>query len=757
MKYKDSSVSYAAADENHTLYRSADEGVFETPGVKSSGLASSFSDEGTDTGGSIWEKLATLSEERNGRHALSAAIQHTDEVESIPGLRATVTTSGGEDYQTAFEAERPTEFRFYDSSTTTEQEAKDFLNRIEERKRRVGTGVSTSVMTETELKYARVLREHGLPENRVQTVISRMKVTGEHLVTVMREFAFMKPEEVARVYAEIETGTQFLSEKECADLIISSECIKRFSAIPGEQGHLMASYSGIIPFEIYHTNERMADGVVSSQERCKVLVANPGHIGGVTATTGMLCDVYISTESALHSLYRRYYSSTEQEIDVLIERYRDIDDKGQDLAEESPNLPSELLGNILRYACNHKVSDVYMLCTGSAGLVRLKSEGTGMAFKTIPLSLYDMMLASMLPAGVGKRDVEDSVMRDATLMPTEFLKEKFPDVFGRFNFRLEFGFSKGNMTAVMRLLDTETDVASLDSLDFDPVSYANLVRYRDSSKGLIIVTGPTGSGKTTTLYAILNGIDAILRSVQTIENPVEYKNGLWMQYPVNSKMSSQQEGEAFGLILKGLLRNAPDVILVGEVRDSDTASTLMDASNTGHLVFTTLHTNSAALSIGRLRKLGVNQDDLANQLLGILAQRLVRVVCPKCGCKPDAEKAGEIAEILHDYLPESEMVDFDIASLRVASEAGCDYCNHTGYKGRHIVYEMLDNNAEVQKLIEKNEPLSTISQKGLRPYYHLWHSGLRLVKDGVSSLDEVKSVVSPEIWLMSEVAAKKQV
>ena len=176
-------------------------------------------------------------------------------------------------------------------------------------------------------------------------------------------------------------------------------------------------------------------------------------------------------------------------------------------------------------------------------------------------------------------------MRDGTLIPDDFLKTSFPDVFGRFGFRLEFGVSKGNMTLVVRLLDTDTEVAELNSLGFDPVTYGHLVRYRDSSNGLVLVTGPTGSGKTTTLYGILTGVDAIHRSVQTIENPVEYKNGLWMQYSVNSSVSSQNEGDAFRLILKGLLRNAPDVILVGEVRDSETAATLMEASNTGHLVF----------------------------------------------------------------------------------------------------------------------------------------------------------------------------
>ena len=674
-------------------------------------------------------------------------LDSSQETESIAGLRATVTVAGGEDYQTRFDGVPPNRFRFYDSGTHSEKDALSVLKKAEERDRMLGSEIGSSVVMEWEREYTRILKEHGLSESRIQTIINRRKVTGEQLVSLMREFSFMKPEKVAQVYADIEKGIRFMSEKECEELSIDMECVEYFS---GQKNKAMDSYCGIVPFEIYE-----AEGEDGNEKRCKVLLANPAIVDKVPEIISLPCDFYISTENALHKLFLRFYSATEQDIDSLIGKYRDIDDRGQDLDEVAPNLPSELLGNILRYTCQHKVSDIYFLCTGSAGLVRLKVDGTGVAFKTIPLPLYDRILTGLLPSGVDKRDVEKGVMRDGTLIPDDFLKTSFPDVFGRFGFRLEFGVSKGNMTLVVRLLDTDTEVAELNSLGFDPVTYGHLVRYRDSSNGLVLVTGPTGSGKTTTLYGILTGVDAIHRSVQTIENPVEYKNGLWMQYSVNSSVSSQNEGEAFRLILKGLLRNAPDVILVGEVRDSETAATLMEASNTGHLVFSSLHTSSAVLSLGRLRKLNVNPDDLANQLLGILAQRLVRLVCPKCGCKPDTNTADSITDVLRRYLPESEMSDFEPDRLRVASKEGCEYCNHTGYKGRHIVYELLDNNPEVQGLIESNEPLSVISRKGLRPYYHLWHSGLRLVKSGLSSLDEVQSVVSPEVWLMGEVAEEK--
>jgi type II secretory ATPase GspE/PulE/Tfp pilus assembly ATPase PilB-like protein len=179
----------------------------------------------------------------------------------------------------------------------------------------------------------------------------------------------------------------------------------------------------------------------------------------------------------------------------------------------------------------------------------------------------------------------------------------------------------------VRLLDRQSNAAEFEALEFDSETSRKLKEYSQSKTGLVLVTGPTGSGKTTTLYAMIKQIDPTERWIQTIENPIEYRHGLWFQYEV-PKAAGEEKGAA--KLLKGLLRNAPDVCLVGEVRDAEVGNILLELSNTGHLVFSTLHNNNAALALTRLKNFGLDMYGLASVLQGILAQRLVRTLCRHC-------------------------------------------------------------------------------------------------------------------------------
>ena len=237
---------------------------------------------------------------------------------------------------------------------------------------------------------------------------------------------------------------------------------------------------------------------------------------------------------------------------------------------------------------------------------------------------------------------------------------------------------------------------------------------------------------------MLKEIDPVSRSIQTIENPVEYRHGLWMQYEISRV--AKVEGDEWGKMLKGLLRNAPKVILMGEVRDADTAKTLIEAANTGHLVFTTLHTNTASMAIARLKKLEVDMDSLAGMLLGILAQRLTRVLCTACRVVDNRDSTMNLLSEAHrGYLDE-----YRPFKLFRASPRGCVHCGYTGYTGRKIIYELLINKPELRGLIERGSNTSSIARVGLRPGYSMWDAGLRLVAQGMTSMDALKLVAKEE-------------
>ena len=679
----------------------------------------------------------------------------------IPGLRATRKISVREEYQE--DVGEPDlsdrEFVVYNSEQVTKEEARMQLEERAVRKQKFRSNLNTSDLDDKERKIFHALEKRGVPEGHIRIAISRMRTIGDDLSVVVKEFGLMTPNELAKVYAEISDEIKYVSERDCEDIVVDHACYQKFSSevvlldeMTGAEGGKMDAYKGIVPFALREVEEKQPDGAVVKTTYCEVMIADPRKIGEV----GNFVHPYqhklnISTETAVNNLYRRFYAKTEKVIDQLIVQHRELTMNHKDVTQEAPNLVTDLLGNILRYACQNRVSDIYFHGTGSAVVIKLSVDGSSFVFRTISSALYEKMFTIMLlNLPFSDQQVRESVFKDAHLLFKDAAEARFRDVFSRYRFRMEVGYSKDEYTSVIRILDREAEVASLASLNFDKTTLETLKRYIRTSTGLVAVTGPTGSGKTTTLYAMLKEIDPIHRPVQTAENPVEYTHGMWMQYEVPANTDSAKEGEAWQNILKGLLRNAPKVILMGEVRDSGTASILMNASDTGHLVFTTLHTNTASSAIHRLFKLQVRPGDLANQLLGVIAQRLVRKVCPKCGIPPQGEKLHETVSVLKKYLPEEEVAKLNEGNLRVARDGGCEHCNHMGYKGRHIVYEVLDNNNIVQQAIEKGSTVSEIGKVGLRPYYHMWHNGLRLVLSGVTSLDAVMAEVKPETWLVPE-------
>jgi type II secretory ATPase GspE/PulE/Tfp pilus assembly ATPase PilB-like protein len=243
--------------------------------------------------------------------------------------------------------------------------------------------------------------------------------------------------------------------------------------------------------------------------------------------------------------------------------------------------------------------------------------------------------------------------------------------------------------------------------------------------GIVLVTGPTGSGKTTTLYAAVEMIKTGREKILTVEDPVEYELSGVPQVPVNEKV-----GMTFAGALRALLRQDPDIILVGEVRDAETAQIATQAALTGHLVLSTLHTNDAPTALTRLLDLEVAAYLVASTVDAVLAQRLVRVICPNCKIETTPDKAVR------------RRLDVDRLGLtRIWKGAGCDECRHTGYRGRTGVYELLvmDNELrlEVQRRRGSEELRSMAVTKGMRT---LLEDGVRVAKAGITTVEEVMRV-----------------
>ncbi|MDB5870676.1 MAG: gspE [Ramlibacter sp.] len=298
-----------------------------------------------------------------------------------------------------------------------------------------------------------------------------------------------------------------------------------------------------------------------------------------------------------------------------------------------------------------------------------------------------------------------------------------------------------NMTgedAVLRILDRkhltgQFEALTLDALSFDEDVKAFVRRASHLPYGLLLVTGPTGSGKTTTLYAAISEINTGLDKIVTIEDPIEYQLSGVLQIPVNEK-----KGLTFARGLRSILRHDPDKIMVGEIRDTETAQISVQAALTGHQVFTTVHANNVFDVIGRFTNMGVDSYSLVAALTGIMAQRLVRTVCPACSQMSDAS-AEEISALV-GALPFAAT-----AAPRMAHAVGCAACRATGYKGRMAIAETLPMDDEMRDLLVQQAPISTVKraarEKGFRS---LRHSAVTLALRGLTTVAEIDRVAPLE-------------
>ena len=294
---------------------------------------------------------------------------------------------------------------------------------------------------------------------------------------------------------------------------------------------------------------------------------------------------------------------------------------------------------------------------------------------------------------------------------------------------------------VMRILDPK-NLISLEELGLRKDLYKIFEKEISKPNGMIIVTGPTGSGKTTTLYAFLKKIQDPSIKIITIEDPIEYHlNG------ISQTQVAPEKGYTFSEGLRSIVRQDPDVILVGEIRDLETAKIGLQAALTGHLVLSTLHTNDAAGTIPRLVDLGTEPSSIAPALKMAVAQRLVRKACKECSTlkKPSKKELAEFKKGFKNMPPSVKTPTLEKIKIATIKEGGCEHCNFTGYKGRKGLYETFLVDAQMEQFILTNPPVSAVKDMAIKKgMVTMWQAGLLDIAEGVTTFEELKRVVEED-------------
>lgn len=389
---------------------------------------------------------------------------------------------------------------------------------------------------------------------------------------------------------------------------------------------------------------------------------------------------------------------------------------GGDVESGESSSIMKLIETIFAHAVNTGSSDVHIEANEDNCVVRCRVDGVLNESFNFDKDMYPP-LASRLKLLSDLDIAEKRKPQDGRFSSTINGKE--------YDFRISTLPIITGESVVTRILDKSKVLVRLEDMGLSPHNYNRFQKAIKSPYGIVFVTGPTGSGKTTTLYASLNAIKGVGHKIITVEDPVEYQMGLIQQVMVNEKA-----GLSFSAALKSILRQDPDIIMIGEIRDKETMKIAVQAALTGHLVLSTLHTNDAISSISRLQDMGIESFFIGSSMAGIEAQRLVRRLCPHC--KYEVEIADQILDELKPYLPND---------YRFYKSRGCHECNNSGYAGRALICEVLLATESVKKLIINGASKEEITEEARKDgFISMFEDGLNKAIEGLTSIEEVYRV-----------------
>jgi type IV pilus assembly protein PilB len=560
------------------------------------------------------------------------------------------------------------------------------------------------------------------------------KKTGERLSSILLNKGYIDPETIINVLGRIYNYN-----------------VIRFSEMKPD-----AAAQKILPFDL--AKENMVFPLALENDDLSVAMVEPTDthvVEDLRNKTAKNIHVYVTTENDIIQAYRDFYKISDEDYKKFLHFEEDAEDDtpvtsvedfgslvseaaeeievgtaeredGQDefMASDAPII--KLVNGILTKAINDGVSDIHIEPFEKSFQVRYRLDGGMYKAMNLPVSIKNAVVSRikiLASLDIAERRVPQDgriKLRLGRKKSVDFRVSSLPTLFGE--------------SIVMRILDQSALNIDLTRLGFESATFDMLKRSISRPYGLLLVTGPTGSGKTTTLYSILNRLNKDDIKILTAEDPVEFNFKGINQVPVREEI-----GMTFAAALKAFLRQDPDIIMVGEIRDIDTAEIAIKAAMTGHLVFATLHTNDCPSTIGRLVDIGIPPYMLAASVTMVLSQRLARRLCPECKQQVTGHNPKELE--LHGF-PKEEIPD-----LKIMGPNGCSHCNGTGYKGRVGLYELMEVTDEVAKAISAEVAEDQLRKVGVQEgMVTLRDAGLQKVRTGETSLEEVvkKTVITKE-------------
>ncbi len=425
---------------------------------------------------------------------------------------------------------------------------------------------------------------------------------------------------------------------------------------------------------------------------------------------------------------------SDDEIEELVEKTENLEDikkfLTEALQEKKSHKLSKLLAVIMAGGLATKASDIHIEAEDGFSKLRYRIDGVLIEATQFDLDTYHSLLSRLKLLSGLKLNVKDNAQdgRFTIKIYTNDIEIRVSTIPGSYG-----------ESIVMRILNPKSISSGLEELGFNKRLYDIVIKEINRPNGMILLTGPTGSGKTTTLYAFLKKTMSPEYKIITIEDPVEYHLPGIVQTQVDEK-----KGYTFGEGLRSIVRQDPDIILVGEIRDGETAQTAIQASLTGHLVFSTLHTNNAAGTFIRLIDLGADPKTLTSSLHLAIAQRLVRTLCPKCKQLKDIDEKQnkiiqETIDSLEGYEERSEVTEIP---KQLYAAVGCAECNNTGYKGRVGVHEGILSTEKIEQVVSSNPSEREIKEAALeQKILTMKQDGVLKILKGITTLDELERIV----------------
>ncbi|MCI8963104.1 MAG: Flp pilus assembly complex ATPase component TadA [Eubacterium sp.] len=547
-----------------------------------------------------------------------------------------------------------------------------------------------------------------ITQEQLMTALEEQRKTGKRLGEVLVELKYTDETEIAEAMSQqMKIPLAKIREAKLAPEIIE--------LLPEN----IVRKNNVIPFELDENNPNIL----------RIAMADPLDIiavDDISIITNMQIDIMVATPSDITYAIEKYYGN-EQSAKLAESFAQERMDKNQKLKKEEDgndevdNSPIVLLVNkIIEQAVNERASDIHIEALEDQVRVRYRIDGAMQEVMRYPKDLQSAIVARIkIVSGMNiseKRAPQDGRM---TLIfnrvEYDLRVSSLPTTFGE--------------KVVMRIASKSGLNKEKSELGFQEEELKRFDGILKNPHGIILVTGPTGSGKSTTLYTVLNELNGGDVNIITVEDPVEADVDGINQVQVNEKA-----GLTFASALRSILRQDPDIIMIGEIRDEETASIAVKAAITGHLVVSTLHTNSAASTVTRLEDMGIEPYMVADSVVGIIAQRLVRRICPKCHVQ-------------------KQMTDTDKFRLRLRgdsnpmiyepSESGCAYCNNSGYRGRIGVYEIMPITPALREVISRGGGAEEIQKVALKEGLTTLRLGAaKLVLKGVTSISEVERIAA---------------